>query len=113
MLPATKPERMLSDAPPCRDDATTSRTWRESTEVNTLTNSGMMAPANVPQVMTEESFHQSVVSPLRSGIICQETMYVAMMEMIEVNQTRDVSGASKFILSTLPYLLLAMALLMR
>src|ERR1044071_3932692 len=62
-FPATKPERMLSDAPPSRDDVTTSRTWRESTEVNTLTNSGMIAPASVPQVITVESFHQSDPSP--------------------------------------------------
>src|SRR6185437_1256063 len=56
-LPATKPERILSDAPPSRDDVTTSRTCRESTDVKTLTNSGIIAPARVPQVITVESFH--------------------------------------------------------
>ena len=59
---------MFNDAPPSRDDVTTSRTCRESVEVNTLTNSGMIAPASVPQVMMVESFHHSVVSPPRSGI---------------------------------------------
>ena len=67
-LPATKPERMLSDAPPSRELVTTSRTCRVSTEVKTFTSSGMIAPASVPQVMTVESFHQSDGSPPRSGI---------------------------------------------
>ena len=57
---------MLSEAPPSRDAVTTSRTWPDSVEVNTLTNSGMMAPARVPQVMIVESCHHSVVSPPRS-----------------------------------------------
>ena len=67
-LPATKPDRMLSDGPPSRDDVTTSFTWRDSVDVNTFTSSGMIAPASVPQVMTLDSFHHSVPSP-RSGII--------------------------------------------
>jgi hypothetical protein len=70
-LPATRPERMPSDAPPSRAEVTTSRTWAELVEVNTLTNSGMMAPARVPQVMTVESFHHRLPSP-RSGIMSQE-----------------------------------------
>ena len=60
---------MFSDAPPSRDDVTTSRTWRDSVEVNTFTNSGMIAPASVPQVMTVESFHHSEGSPPSSGIM--------------------------------------------
>ena len=59
---------MLSDAPPSREEVTTSRTWPECTEVNTFTNSGMMAPASVPQVITVESCHQSDVLPPRSGM---------------------------------------------
>src|SRR6476620_6720588 len=66
-LPATRPDKMLSDGPPSRDDVTTSFTCRDSVEVNTLTSSGMIAPARVPQVITVESFHQKVPSP-RSGI---------------------------------------------
>ena len=54
---------MLSDAPPSRDEVTTSRTWPDSVEVKIFTSSGMMAPASVPQVTTVESFHQSVPSP--------------------------------------------------
>ena len=60
---------MLSDAPPSRELVTISRTWRELVEVKTLTNSGISAPASVPQLMMVASFHQSVVSPARSGII--------------------------------------------
>src|SRR5438445_5355050 len=62
-LPATKPDRMFRDAPPSRDEATTSLTCAESTDVNTFTSSGMMAPASVPHVITVDSFHQSVPSP--------------------------------------------------
>src|SRR6266850_7319215 len=72
-FPATKPARMLSDAPPSLDAVTTSLTWLDSTEVNTLTSSGMIAPASVPQVMMVASFHQSVPSP-RSGISTYDTM---------------------------------------
>jgi K(+)-stimulated pyrophosphate-energized sodium pump len=45
----------------------------DSVDVNTLTSSGIMAPASVPHVMTVESFHQSVPSP-RSGTSRNETM---------------------------------------
>ena len=69
--------------------------------------SGITAPASVPHVITVESFHHSVVSPPKSGIMAYETMYVAAMETSEVIQTSEVSGASKFILSAFPYLLLA------
>ena len=51
---------MFSDAPPSRDEVTTSLHVRRLVEVNTLTNSGMIAPASVPQVMTVDSFHHSV-----------------------------------------------------
>src|ERR1044071_6889657 len=61
-LPATRPERMLSDGPPSRDDVTTSRTCADSVEVNTFTSSGITAPAKVPHVMIEASFHQSVAA---------------------------------------------------
>ena len=59
---------MLSDAPPSRDEVTTSRTCREWVEVNTLTNSGMIAPASVPQVMTVESCHHRSALPPSVGI---------------------------------------------
>ena len=63
---------MLSDAPPSRDEVTTSLTWLDSTEVKTLTSSGMIAPASVPQVMIVDSFHHSVPSP-RSAISRYDT----------------------------------------
>ena len=52
--------------------------------------------------MIEASFHQSVVSPASTGMIKYETTYVRTMEMIEVNQTSEVNGASKFISLALP-----------
>ena len=63
---------MLSDAPPSREEVTTSRTWRDSVEVKIFTNSGMMAPARVPQVITVESFHHREGSPPRFGISSQD-----------------------------------------
>src|ERR1700730_12673138 len=93
-FPATNPERILSDAPPSRDDVTTSFTWLDSTDVNTLTSSGVIAPASVPQVIMLDSFHHIDVSLPISGIIRYEIPYVAQMEMIEVNHTSEVSGAS-------------------
>src|SRR5215213_5885961 len=101
-LPAMKPERMLSDAPPSREAVTTSRTWRDSVEVKTLTSSGMIAPASVPQVMIVESFHHIAGSPPRLGMSRYETAYVTATDRIDVSHTSDVSGASKFILSALP-----------
>src|SRR6266705_3844496 len=93
-FPATNPERMLSEAPPSRDDVTISRTWREPTEVNTFPNSGMIAPASVPHVMTRESFHHSVGFPPISGISSRETRNVSATDTNDVSQTSVVSGAS-------------------
>ena len=59
---------MLSDAPPSREAVTTSLTWADSVEVKTLTSSGIIAPASVPQEMIVDSFHHSVPSPLRFGM---------------------------------------------
>ena len=64
---------MFSDGPPSSEDLTTSFTCRDSVEVKTLTNSGMTAPASVPQEMIVASFHQIVWSPARLGTISQET----------------------------------------
>src|SRR5437773_11426874 len=92
---------MLSDDPPSSDEVTSSLTCRDSTEVNTLTSSGIIAPASVPQEMMVESFHHNVPSPPRSGMISLETMKVRVMETNEVIQTSEVSGFSKFISSEL------------
>src|SRR6201981_2790757 len=98
-LPATKPERMFSEAPPCLEQLVTSRTWREVVLTKTLVNSGIKAPATVPQLMMAESTHQragwetpeaSLKSPSRSLLAIK----VMMMETAEVIQTRWVRGAS-------------------
>src|SRR5579863_8350654 len=75
-LPATRPDRMISDAPPSRELVTISRTCRDEVEVKTFTNSGITAPASVPQLITLESFHHSDVSPFKSGIIAKLSAYV-------------------------------------
>src|SRR5687767_10582948 len=100
-FPATRPERIFSEAPPSRDEVTTSLTWRDSVEVNTLTSSGMIAPASVPHEIITASFHHSVLFPASSGIVSHETTNVIATETIDVIHTSDVSGASKFILSAL------------
>src|SRR5437763_1136120 len=97
-FPATRPERMLSDGPPSSEDVTISFTCRDSTEVNTFTSSGIIAPASVPQEMMVESFHHSVLSFPRLGMISLETMKVRVMETNEVIQTSEVSGASKLVI---------------
>src|SRR6266849_414957 len=111
-LPATKPERMFSEAPPSRDEMTTSLTCADSTDVKTFTSSGMIAPASVPHVMTVESFHHNEPSP-RSGMSRYETTYVIPTDTSEVSHTSDVRGASKFILSALPKRPFAIASLMK
>src|SRR6266542_3894708 len=95
-LPAVRPARMFSEAPPSREAVTISFTWRELVEVKTLIISGMTAPASVPQLMMAESFHQSVPSP-SVGMRRKESTNVRAMEMNEVSHTSEVSGASKFI----------------
>ncbi len=62
-LPATRPERMFRQAPPSLEEVTTSFTCRDSVEVKTLTNSGMSAPASVPQLMMVASFHHRCRRP--------------------------------------------------
>src|SRR3954451_14680739 len=94
---------MLSDAPPSREAVTTSRTWAESVDVNTFTNSGITTPAIVPQVITVDNFHHRLESPPKSGISRYDTKYVAATDTSEVNQTSVVSGASKFIFDTFWY----------
>src|SRR3954452_7159266 len=100
MLPATNPERMFREAPPCLEQFVTSRTCRELVLVNTLVNSGMSAPATVPQLIIIESTHQrsgratppaSLKSPSNTLLATK----VTPMDMAEVSQTRWVSGASK------------------
>src|SRR2546425_6308559 len=94
-FPATNPDRMFSDAPPSRDEVTISRVCREPTDVKTFTNSGMIAPASVPQVMTSDSFHHSVGSPPTVGMISDETTNVSATDTSDVSHTSWVSGDRK------------------
>ena len=48
---------------------TISRTWREVVEVKTFTNSGITAPASVPQLITVASFHHKLVVAAKVGIM--------------------------------------------
>src|SRR5208283_2183205 len=102
---------MPRDAPPSLAEVTTSFTWREFTEVKTLTSSGISAPASVPQEMIVASFHHWLVSPLppRLGMMRYEIKYVATIETIEVSQTSEVRGCSKSIFSALAYFAFATA----
>src|SRR5262245_66505004 len=95
-LPATIPERMVSDAPPARDALTISFTWRECELVKTLVSSGMMAAARVPHEMMTESFHHS--PPPSEYRMAWDTPKVTTIESSDVIHTSEVSGASKSIL---------------
>src|SRR5580698_2510194 len=83
-LPAVRPARMLSDAPPSRDAVTTSRTCDDSVDVNTLTSSGMIAPASVPHEMMTESFHHCDSSPPSAGMSAIDTANVKTTDTSEV-----------------------------
>ena len=111
-FPATNPDRIFSEAPPCPDDVTTSRTCADSVEVNSLTTSGMIAPASVPHVMMMDNFHHNDESPT-DGISVAETINVRMTERIDVSQTSEVRGSSKLKLSSLPYFFNAIDSLMK
>src|SRR5262249_8665464 len=104
---------MFSEAPPSREEVTISRVWAESTDVKTLTNSGMIAPASVPHVIIVESFHQSVGLPPMFGMIRYDTRYVSATETIDVSHTSRVRGASKFIFGALVYCAFEIASLSR
>src|SRR5215475_13550237 len=56
-LPATRPERIVSDEPPSCDAVTISWTCLECELVKTLVNSGMSTAASVPQLMIVASCH--------------------------------------------------------
>src|SRR3982750_4909305 len=98
-FPATKPDRMLREGPPSREEVTTSATCVDSVEVKTLTSSGMIAPAKVPHEMMVANSHHNSVLPFSEGTISFETTKVRITETMEVIHTSDVSGASKFIVS--------------
>src|SRR3954466_10381593 len=97
-LPATNPDKMFNEAPPCLEQLVTSRTCLELVLTNTFVNSGISAPATVPQLMmTESTHHKSGVgvpaASLKSPRSTLLAMKVTAIETSEVNQTRWVSGA--------------------
>src|SRR6266850_1860129 len=98
-LPATRPERIVSDVPPSRDAVTISFTCLEWELVKILVNSGMSTAASVPQLMIVASCHQSCGRALpptdRSPIKSQLMPNEVVMHKIEAIQMRRVNGASK------------------
>src|SRR5215203_4352684 len=111
-LPATSPARIFSEAPPSRDDDTTSRTCADSVDVKIFTSSGMIAPARVPHVITVDNFRHIVPSP-SSGMSRYETRYVISTDTIDVSHTRIVRGVYKFITVAAAYFARIRALLTR
>src|SRR5450759_4953670 len=90
-LPATRPDRMLSEAPPCLEQLVTSFTWREFVLTKILVNSGIRAPATVPQLMmTERTHHSAGLMPVWWASRNQEARKVMPMDTAEVIQTRCV-----------------------
>ena len=75
--------------------------------MKTFTSSGITAPASVPQLMIEASFHHKRRIAAEDGNHQVADDVGHAMETIEVSHTSEVSGASKSILSLLPYLALA------
>ena len=94
-FPATSPERMFSDAPPCREAVTTSFTCRECVLVKTFVNSGITAPASVPQLMIADSTHHSSLRAPNAPSSSQLAPNVTAMEISDVSHTSEVSGASQ------------------
>src|SRR5271154_785167 len=114
-FPATRPDKMFSDAPPWPEALVTSRTWRELVLTKIFVNSMMSAPASVPQDMIAASTHQRLGKGLivtgvtlafastdpdeisKSPSSSLLAMKMTMMEMMDVIQTKSVSGASQLI----------------
>src|SRR2546421_2749557 len=98
-LPATRPERIVSEAPPSRDAVTISWTCLEWELVKTLVNSGMSTAARVPQLMMVASCHQRCGNALpatdRSLMSSQLMKNDVEMHRTEAIQMRRVKGASK------------------
>src|SRR5437762_10429790 len=84
-LPATKPDKIFKDAPPCFEQLVTSRTCFEVVLTNTFVNSGISAPATVPQLMIVESTHQRAgcAAPLASLKSPNKTLLAMNVTTIE------------------------------
>src|SRR6516225_2200472 len=95
-LPATRPDRIVSDEPPSREAVTISCTCLECELVKTLVNSGISTAANVPQLIIVASWnHNHPWSADRSRIKSQLMPYDVVMHRIEAIQMSRVSGSSK------------------
>ena len=67
-LPATNPDRIFNEAPPCSEALTTSLTWADFGEVKIFVTSGITAAPKVPQLIINESIHHRFEFPPISGI---------------------------------------------
>src|SRR5436190_11357083 len=88
-LPATIPDRMVSDAPPSFEAVTISCTCLEWELVKILVNSGMSTAAKVPQVMIVASCHHRFggsSSPCGSRMSSQLMKYDVEMHRIDAIQ---------------------------
>src|SRR6185437_9406548 len=102
-LPATIPDRIVSDEPPSREAVTISWTCLECELVKRLVNSGMSTAARVPQLMIVASCHHRfgiglTTSPdttVRSLSSSQLMPNEVEMHRIEAIQMSRVSGCSK------------------
>src|SRR5438874_11328687 len=98
-LPATRPERIVNDAPPSREAVTISCTGLECELVKTLVNSGISTAARVPQLMIVASWnHRYLVSMPATSILCinnQLMPYDVRMHSADAMTMRRVRGASK------------------
>src|SRR3954462_7638888 len=112
-LPATMPDRMVSEGPPSRDAVTISWTCLECELVKTLVNSGMSTAARVPQLMIDASCHHiwSYLTPptARSRMSSQLIPNEVEMHRIAAIQISRVSGASKSNSFRCPYCFSEMA----
>src|SRR6187402_1767500 len=84
-LPATNPERMFSDAPPCLEQLVTSRTCRDEVLTNTFVNSGINAPATVPQLIMIESTHHNSVCALPAASVKSPSSILLAIKVIAMD----------------------------
>lgn len=93
-MPATRPERMSREAPPCSAEITTSRVWRLLTEVKALTSSGIRAPARVPRETIAAIFHHipSPSSPISRAEL-RKVRAIDSSEVIHTSSRTWISGS--------------------
>src|SRR5258708_1398754 len=113
-LPATSPERIVSDAPPSRDAVTISWTCLECELGKILVNSGISTAGRVPQLMMVASCHQRLGCPADRSLMSSQLMpYDVVMHRMEAIQIRRVSGSSKLISLSPAYFFSEIAWLMK